>query len=487
MRARLDRREMLKLGALGGTGLALPQPAGASPKPPNILFLFADDQRFSTIRALNNPEIQTPNLDKLAGAGTAFTNACIMGGTQGGVCVPSRAMLMTGRALFRVPRGMVPNPYSPELPDSAWTTFPETLRKAGYTTFGTGKWHNRPPSYARSFEDGANIFFGGMSNHLQVPVHDFDPTGRYSGKPRIGEKFSSELFSDGAVKFLNQHRGDKPFCLYVAYTAPHDPRMAPQAFRDRYSPGRIALPANFLPEHPWDNGNLRGRDESLAPWPRTPEIVREHMAAYYAMITHLDEQIGRVLEALEKTGQAGNTIIVFAGDNGLALGQHGLFGKQSVYDHSVHVPLLMAGPGIARGARRDGLCYLLDLFPTLCDLAGVAVPASVDGKSLAPVLRDPKARTRDSLFHAYVNFQRAVRTERWKLILYNVDGRRHTQLFDLGNDPLETRNLAGDARQGGRIRELTALLKDHMKTAGDPMNLDRPDWGTAALTSKGEQ
>ena len=485
LRDTLVRRDLLRLSMLGGAGLALREQITAAPRRPNILFLLSDDQRFSTIRALNNAEIETPNLDSLARRGVAFTNAYIMGGTQSGVCVPSRSMLHTGRMLFRVPRSMVNNVYSPEIPDNAWTTFPETFRKAGYTTFGTGKWHNRPPSFARSFSAGANIFFGGMSNHLQVPVHDFDPTGEYSGKPRVGEKFSSELFSDGAVKFLNEYRSDRPFCMYVAYTAPHDPRMAPQAYRERYSPSRIALPANFLPEHPFDNGNLRGRDESLAPWPRTPEIVRQHMADYYAMITHLDEQIGRVLQALEKSGHADNTIIVFAGDNGLALGQHGLLGKQSVYDHSVHVPLLIAGPGIPRNQRRDALCYLLDLFPTLCDLAGLPTPASVDGKSLATVLRDSQARTRDSLFHAYVNFQRAVRAEDWKLILYNVDGAKHTQLFDLRNDPLEKRNLADDARQGGRIRDLTALLRGWMKTAGDPMNLDQPDWGTAALTKKG--
>ncbi len=477
----LDRRNLLRLSMLGGAGLLLPGEVTAAPRRPNILFLLADDQRFSTIRALNNPEVQTPNLDSLARRGVAFTNAYIMGGTQGGVCVPSRSMLLTGRTLFHVPRSMVNNPYSPDIPDDAWTTFPETLRKASYTTFGTGKWHNRPPSFARSFSAGANIFFGGMSNHLQVPVHDFDPTGQYLGKPRIGEKFSSELFSDGAVKFLNEYRSDKPFCLYVAYTAPHDPRMAPQAYRDRYLPANLALPKNFLSEHPFDNGNLRGRDESLAPWPRTPDIVRQHTADYYAMITHLDEQIGRVLQALDRSGHADNTFIVFSGDNGLALGQHGLFGKQSVYDHSVHVPLMIAGPGIPRNERRDAMCYLLDLFPTLCDLTGVPVPASVDGKSLVPVLRDSKARTRESLFHAYVNFQRAVRTEQWKLILYNVDGQKHTQLFDLRNDPFETHNLSDDARQAGRIRELTALLKNWMKTADDPMNLDQPDWGTAAL------
>ncbi|MCL5745327.1 MAG: sulfatase-like hydrolase/transferase, partial [Acidobacteria bacterium] len=349
MSENLRRRELLRLGALGGGALALGGRSGAAAKRPNILFLLADDQRFSTIRALNCPEIETPNLDSLAHRGVAFTHAYIMCGTQGAICAPSRAMLQTGRTLFRVPRSMVPNPYSSALADDAFTTFPETLRKAGYETFGIGKWHNLPPSFARSFSGGENIFFGGMSNHLQVPVRDFDPSGQYKTKPRIGEKFSSELFSDSAVKFLSRRTSGKPFCLYVAYTAPHDPRMAPQAFRARYSPSRIALPKNFLPMHPFDNGNLKGRDEALAPWPRTPEIVREHIAAYYAMITHLDEQIGHVIKALESSGEADNTIIVFSADNGLALGSHGLLGKQNVFEHSMRVPLMISGPGIPRG------------------------------------------------------------------------------------------------------------------------------------------
>jgi arylsulfatase A-like enzyme len=156
-----------------------------------------------------------------------------------------------------------------------------------------------------------------------------------------------------------------------------------------------------------------------------------------------------------------------------------------VYDHSVHVPLLLAGPGIPRGERRSAFCYLLDLFPTLCDYAGLPAPRSIDGRSIAPLIRDAKARGRDTLFHAYVNFQRAVRTEDWKLILYNVEGERHTQLFDVRNDPFETRNLAGDAGQRARVKDLTELLRGQMRAGEDPMDLDQPDWGTAAHLKKG--
>jgi arylsulfatase A-like enzyme len=145
---------------------------------PNILFLFTDDQRFDTIHALGNEDIVTPNMDTLVHNGVTFTHACIMGSMSGAVCMPSRAMLMSGRTLFRAPDDL-----------AGTITFPEVLREADYTTFGTGKWHNQPGSFARCFTDGAKIFYGGMSNHLEVPVHDFDPTGRYPKESRyIGER-----------------------------------------------------------------------------------------------------------------------------------------------------------------------------------------------------------------------------------------------------------------------------------------------------------
>jgi len=437
---------------------------------PNILFLFADDQRFDTLAAWGNPEMKTPNMDRLAHQGVSFTHAHIMGSTSGAVCMPSRAMLMTGRMLFH-------------LQDSGWQippehiTLPEVFKKAGYATFGTGKWHNGPSAYARSFTHGGKIFFGGMSDHLRVPVFDFDPTGKYEKKHRyIAQKFSSILFSDEAIEFLSNYKDDRPFFMYVSYTAPHDPRMAPQPYRDLYPPDKIELPENFLPQHPFDNGELEIRDEKLAPIPRTPEIVREHIAGYYAMITHLDHQIGRVLQALDQTGRAENTIIVFSADNGLAVGQHGLLGKQNLYQHSLRVPLIITGPGIAKGQTCKALCYLHDLYPTLCQLAGISIPPSVESKSLVPCLKDQNATIRNDLFFAYKTMQRSIRDHRWKLIKYHVKGKQTTQLFDLKNDPWEIHNLADDPKQQVRLQQLTTLLNEKMKAAHDPCDLNKPNW-----------
>ena len=432
----------------------MPEPAGR----PNILFLFTDDQRFDTIHALGNAEIRTPNLDRLVRRGTALTHACIMGGTHGAICQPSRAMLMTGRTQFRVPNDI-----------GDFVTFPQWLRSYGYRTFGTGKWHNLPASYTRSFSDGAAVFFGGMWNHLEVPVHDFDASGAYPADGQhIAKTFSTEMFTDEAIRFLRDYDDSSPFCMYVSYMAPHDPRMAPKEFADLYDPSALSLPPNFMPEHPFDNGEMRIRDEQLAPWPRTPEIVCEHLAAYYAMITHLDHHIGRVLATLEETGHAESTVVIFAGDNGLAVGQHGLLGKQNLYDHSIRVPLVFAGPGIPEGEQRNGLCYLLDVFPTICDLTELDTPASVEGMSLVPVVQGECDRVRETTFHAYRNIQRAVRDHRHKLIEYDVEGTRTTQLFDIERDPWETVNLVDYPDYGGELRRLREELADWQRKLDDP-------------------
>jgi arylsulfatase A-like enzyme len=452
---------------------ALASRALAAERPPNILILFSDDQRFDTLGALGNREVKTPNLDRLVRRGTAFDHAFIMGGTIGAVCVPSRAMLLAGQTLFHIHDSMIRPKDNPERSRKPFEMFPEIYQRAGYTTFGVGKWHNGPPLYARCFERGGPVMFGGMSDHDKVPVADYDPSGNYPpAARRTGEKFSSELFSDAAVRFLREYKDPSPFLMYVAYTAPHDPRTPPGAYAAMYPPEKIKLPPNFLPEHPFDNGEMKVRDETLAPWPRRRDVIRKHIAEYYGMITHLDAQIGRVLKALDESGRAKDTIVIFAGDNGLAVGRHGLLGKQNLYDHSIRVPLVMAGPGIPAGRRNSGMCYLLDIYPTLCELTGLPAPQTVEGRSLVPLLRGTNASVRDSIFAAYRDVQRTVRTDRWKLIVYNVNGKRTVQLFDIRNDPWEMKNLAAGPAQASRVSEMMALLRKWMAEVDDPASPD---------------
>jgi len=434
-------------------------PPAVSPSKPNILFLFADDQRADTIAAHGNPHITTPNIDRLVRDGVSFRRNYVMGGNSGAVCVPSRAMLHSGKTWFAINTQTL----------AGEKLMGEFFGEHGYTTFGTGKWHNGQPSWLRSFQHGESVMFGGMADHTRVPLHDRSPEGKMVG-PRTGEKFSSELFADAAIKFLGKQDGAKPFFCYVAFTAPHDPRQPPPGYPADYA-DRPPLPKNFLPQLPFDNGAMNGgRDENLGAWPRTEAMIRDQLAEYYAMVRHLDAQIGRILATLKARGFADNTIVVYAADNGLALGSHGLLGKQNVFEHSMRVPFIIGGPGIPKGKSSDAFTYLLDIFPTLCDLTGIAPPAGVFGESVRPLWEGTKPRLRDTVFLPYIQVQRAVRDERWKLIRYPKLG--FSQLFDLQTNPDETRSVYDDPANAAHIVRLTAAMKAWQARVGDTLALN---------------
>jgi arylsulfatase A-like enzyme len=456
--SRLLKWAFLTLAALPLAPLC-PLCAADGPPRPNVLFLFADDQRADTIGALGNSAIKTPNLDRLVKRGVAFDRAYMQGGLQGATCVPSRAMLLSGRPLFRVDERLTRDP-----------TWPGAFGKSGYTTVMSGKWHNGPDSIPASFQIARSIFAGGMTNPLQARLSDM-VDGKLS-KPQLAPKHACEVFADEAVRFLRDHKGG-PFFCYVPFDAPHDPHVVPEGFPVKYDAARMPLPPNFLPQHPWDNGEMLVRDEQLLPWPRPPEKIREMIAEYYRYISYLDAQVGRILDALEASPHAKNTIVVFSADSGVARGSHGLIGKQNVYEHSVRVPLLISGPGIPAGQRTGAMCYLFDVLPTLGKLCNVPGPKTSEGLEFTTSLRDPATPARPHLLFAYRSAQRAVRDDRWKLIRYpQVD---KTQLFDLRNDPDEITNLADRPEYAARVRALTAMLEKEQKHYGDTAPLTVPN------------
>jgi arylsulfatase A-like enzyme len=261
--------------------------------------------------------------------------------------------------------------------------------------------------------------------------------------------------------------------MFIGFAGPHDPRVAAQEWLNLYDRDKIPLPKNWLPFHPFNNGDLLIRDEQLAPWPRTKDEVRKHLHDYYACISSIDHHMGRILAALEAAGELDNTIIIFTSDHGLAIGSHGLFGKQSLYEHSMKPPLVFAGPGIPKG-QSDALVYLFDIFPTAVDLVGGKLPAGLDGKSVAPVLRGQQAGVRDTIFLAYKDVQRAVRHGDWKLIRYpQVDV---TQLFNLRDDPEEMNSLAADPAHAAKVRDLMDRLAGQQKLFSDmtPLRVANP-------------
>ena len=440
---------------------------------PNVLLLFADDQRADTISAHGNPHIQTPNLDALVREGFSFRQNYCFGSNSGAVCVPSRAMLMTGKTWLRSNNQM-----------KGEILLPRWLARHGYATFATGKWHNGEASLLAGFDSGKNLYLGGMSDHTQVYLQDI-VSDHQMGNKRIGRGFSSELFADAVIDFLNHQEPSDPFFAYVAFTAPHDPRQPPEADRESYYSARPPLPTNFLPQHPFDNGHMQGgRDENLAAWPRTKEVISDQLCEYYGMITHLDRQVGRILKTLENSPHRGNTIVIYAADHGLAMGSHGLLGKQSVYEHSMQCPLIIRAPGIPRGGATTAMTYLLDLYPTICELVGIDVPDDLDGKSLRPLWNDSSAEVRDSVFLPFRDVQRSVRDDRWKLIVYPQIN--HMQLFDLKSDPFEMHNLIDDPQQQGTKQRMIKLMQRWQAETGDnqPLSVAEPKPRQVDLTGR---
>ncbi len=451
--------------------------AQEKPLKPNFIFLLADDQRYNTISKLGNEEVITPTLDSLCAAGVTFLNAHINGAMNAAVCAPSRAMLNAGRGVFQIePSG---EDIKPE-----HITLPELLKQNGYNTFHTGKWHNGRKAFARSFSHGNNIFFGGMSDHYKVPLYAFDSTGVYpSTKSYSITKHSTEIYTDAAVEFIQNYDSNKPFYMNVAFQAPHDPKQVPLEFTKMYHPDKIKLPENYLPQHPFNNGELEVRDEWLTDVPRDSMEIKAHIAAYYGLISHIDVQIQRIFKALKESGKAENTYIIYAADNGLALGQHGLMGKQNLYDHSIRVPLIITGVGIPANSRHATLCYLTDIYPTIAELAKVALPATVTSKSLVPVINGEKEQVRESAVFAYKNFQRAIKKDNWKLILYNVSGAYKTQLFNLHKDPWEKENLAEDRAYKTVVETLKTDLYRQLQTEGDSADFYKENWGVDEIPS----
>lgn len=446
----------------------------------NIVFMIADDHRHSAIHALHDTPVQTPNFDRMVEAGTSFLNTHIMGGWHKAVCAPSRACVLTGGNVFNAV-AHEPEPAFDDIMKNDCDTnpgmalMPEVFKKTGYQTYAIGKWHNDKQAFKRGFTGGDALFFSGMSDPYHIPLHHFNPSGDYSLEETVTtDKHATERFCDAGVRFIDEYNRESPFFMYMAFTSPHDPRRAPQPYTDLYNPLSIPLPKNFKRVHPFDNGEMHVRDEGLARLPRDPQEVCRQIADYYSMITHMDAQIGRVLNALQEKGIADNTIVVYTSDHGLALGQHGLIGKQNLYDHSIRIPLLLMGPEVTEGKQVNSLTCQMDIFPTLCELAGISVPETVDGKSLVPLINGQKPSIYDSAFSIYKDLQRMVKKDGWKMVRYyhsdiSKTGSEKVQLFNVKDDPWEINNVASQLQYRSLIGELSELMQDWQVKVGDPL------------------
>jgi arylsulfatase A-like enzyme len=467
----------------------------ADATPPNVLLIVMDDQRADYLGYAGNPEVVSPRLDELAAAGVVFENCFV----TTPICTPGRAELYTGCSTDENEVPWFDTPICPDL-----ELLPGPFARAGYETAFFGKWHNDGHPRDRGFAFTDRVMFDARDVYRRYAEHGhqliFDePDGPVEGH-------STDLFTDAALRWLDRRPGPGPWCAVVAYHSPHDPFQPPEPYRSMFPPEDERVPAAFANVHPVDTGDLAIRDEQNLPWPRMPEAIREYQALYKGMIAHHDAAIGRILDHLRERGELKDTIVVFTSDHGLAVGSHGLLGKANMLDHTVRVPLLVAGPGIAAGRRVPGMVRITDVFPTVCGLAGLDIPETVgDGRDLSSFLRRGQdAPTRSEVYGQFSSpvprdgvsgrlplqpTQRMIRTDDAKLVFY--PGIRLYRYFDLREDPDETVDLlAGwlhreywwirereDARHFapdpastaalGRAEELRRRLHEHLVAIGD--------------------
>ncbi len=448
------------------------------PSKPDILFIFVDDMTYDGLNALGNHQIISPNIDKLVKRGVSFQNNYNMGGWNGAISQASRTQLITGMYVWNAYREQERDKFSSLVEKRQ--LWPQVMEDAGYKTYHTGKWHMWYVKPGAIFQKAEGLSSGMMPDHYNFKAPTYGVPKTYLGYERPLSRDDSSwqpwdtsnggywkedgrhwsvIQADYLIDYMQENQdSEKPLFMTIAFNAPHDPRQSPKEFIDMYDVDEIEVPESFQPEHPYMKEmacDKTLRDEELAPWPRTKYAIQKHRQEYYSLISHLDVQIGRILDALERSGRADNTLIVFSADNGIALGKHGLMGKQSMYDHSLKVPLVFAGCGLPEGETRTQLTYMQDLVPTVMEIAGVEKPKGMDFVSQLDVAKDGSLPSNHSeLYGAYLDVQRMVRNDRYKLLM--IPKARKAYLFDLINDPQEIVNLYDDPKYSGVIKGLAS-------------------------------
>ncbi len=466
----------------------------ASTRRPNILFILVDDQSPFDFQFYNpRSALQSPNIDKLAEQGMVFDVAHHMGAFVGAVCTPSRHMIMCGRTVWHLPIAPEAEKYCP--PNLDQNTLAAVFNRAGYDTMRTCKQGN---SY-----EGANKQF--------TVRHDASKRGPT-------DETGSPWHGDQVMNYLNDRQATKdadPFLIYFGFSHPHDTRDGRPELLKKYgavnhtdqtdlppaNSTQPELPINYLPAHPFAHGHPGLRDETTVSgvWEKRDErTIRNELGREFACSEAIDIQVGRVLAKLEAMGELENTFVFYTADHGIAIGRHGLQGKQNLYEHTWRVPLVVKGPGIKPGSRVPGNIYLLDTVATLCDIAGISAPPSNEGISFKPVLEGKQTTVRDVLYGVYCGGtkpgMRCVKKGDWKLIKYDVlDGAvQETQLFNLATNPHEfvaehgkddpaLTNLANDPKHATKLAEMEAHLLSEMRRLNDPYRLwNQPEDGLAS-------
>jgi len=433
---------------------------------------LSDDHAATALGCAGHPWLETPNLDRIAREGVLFENAFV----TTSLCSPSRASFLSGQMARQHGVAINKQTLHPSLP-----TFATALQAAGYDTGYFGKWHlgELPGGRYPGFRRWAG--FPGQGRY-QDPVFTVD------GQEVATQGHADDRITDFALEFLREPRS-APFLAVVSFKGPHGPLTPAERFQDLYADRHFEVPPNVgaLPPFPRRKELMRLAREAGEPWTSfsppegwadgreraayegdSDEFGFETTMGYFRLIAGVDENVGRILEALDERGAAEDTLVVFAGDNGLHLGDHGLGTKCTAYEASMRIPLLLRYPRLGlHGVRRSSLVLNVDLAPTVLDLAGVPVPSSMAGLSWRPLLREgPEPVLREDFVYEYYRLPTlpvptivALRTRTEKLITY-PGYPTWTELYDLVRDPGETANLAGEAAHADERRALEARLAE---------------------------
>ena len=447
----------------------------------NIIFILLDDQRYDAMGFLKGQSfLETPNMDAIARTGAYLPNAYV----TTALCSPSRASILTGQYAHR--HRVVDND-SP-LPKGL-TFFPQLLQRAGYETAFIGKWHMGGPT--DDPQPGFNHWISFKAQGHYLPHED---GLNVNGKKVPQKGYITDELNSYALEWLNSRSAQRPFMLYLSHKAVHAEFIPADRHRGRYenakfTPPKTVDPANVQGAPAWvrnQRNSWHGVDFAY----HKELDISEYYKRYAETLLAVDEGIGQILEVLKKKGLEKNTLVAVMGDNGFAFGEHGLIDKRTAYEESMRVPLVMQLPAVVKpGTRVDQVVANIDIAPTLLDLASVETPANMDGRSYLPILKGEKIPWRDSLLYEYyweyafphTPTTHALRDSQFKYInyygLWDIN-----ELYDLRNDPLETRNLISDPK----FRETVSRMREQLfgvleKTDGMSIPLKANRWGQQNL------
>jgi len=445
------RRSVMLLATLQAcAGAASREPA----RRPSVILLLTDDQRWDCLGCAGHPILRTPNIDRLAAEGVNFRNAFV----TTSICAISRASIVSGRYCRTHKVGDFNTPLPPAV---LAESFPALLKRAGYRTGCFGKWGIGPP----------------------VPRDIFDVWDAWSGQGEYflthgGERVhNSEYLARRAEQFVRTTPADRPFCLLVLYKSPHDPYGQPDPrdaglFKDQAVPVPRTATAAHFDKLPKFIQSSEGRTRALKFYP-TPDRLPDHIKDYYRLIAGVDRSVGKVLDVLDALGRAQDTVVVYSSDNGFFLGERGLSHKWLMHEESIRVPLLVRYPAAVPPRRVDDLALNIDIAPTVLELAGLPVPAGMDGHSLCPLLEGRASAWRQDFFYEHhfhfggkIPRTEGVRTADWKYITYLDVEPPYEEIYDLKADPFEERNLAAEPARRDRLESLRARHREYVAKFG---------------------